>query len=1168
MQTVKRSGSVILRGESKRLKLSDGAKLTPAGKYYFKKQGVEWTGGFDPERPLKREGGKEFVVYRDGTQRLARTLRGGDFSYTRIGKQYFKARGEHEEFIVSIPVKIQGRGRNGRRYERFGHLPHMAISGLASLKVPVYLSEQEKHEQLKKQVLDGADANNLLEVSNESYSLHDGEWKVSKLTTKKAEDGELVTEAVLDRPLQAVQPKHYSHLPHPDLFHPSALEESSNCVCHQLASQLEIAEAAIRDEMDELQMELYDGTDVFEGHWSKQGVTAQMLIAYCKKVGASVHIMYGSTLLQSVVGAGKSFVATIWGHHLYSYDAKGKHSIAHMQPRALTGRREEILARPAKPTSAVELDKFGCLEDVVHEGMWWTTKDRMPEMLQALIHAGKVPKVKMSDFVTIRQLEAPGLLVRALPADWSDMQNFGAQLHFLGKKIPEYRGQGLPGYTVECLQALLKAGRSELNLPREGVCENCGTDALLEKDHVVPCSLGGTKGQWLCSQCHREKTLLEDNSNRHARGQSLQPMTSFFCRETYETLHKSHPIQVVERVNKPTRKRGVLVDVQKCRANALTSIAFPVFSALDDPKAFEAKDLEEADFFWVDLAKKNLPFTGRRWYHRCCVTYGLQKKKINLGHLKYSLTASGHLPQNAFHEPVELIRKAWALAGQPDKAKIAINSAIGMCGSRDNATYSAVLSDNREDSNLLSGQVTEQQCGDVHMWTCKTKLVQNWSLYPVYHICLDYERLRLAQIVDLALEWGAAPTDIIEFRTDSVLIQKNLAAKFRQVRMCDLGFEGTALAHHVQQITIGDPPACCNFMSECEPPNVNYHWQTVVENGDASEVAKGIVDRGESIGLFGPPGTGKSHLCNSLVEMLREKGEKVHCCALTHSAARNINGCTLQSWLHRYVLHGAFTQGWLYIDEVSLVSTSIWNYIALCTLANAKFILSGDMEQMPPPCNVWCGKQIENAFGSSRLMHTLAGGNLVQLTTCRRQSDPFLFNFYTALVPGGSLFSVPLDQCIQMARKMWPCKPGHCEKNLCISHQKRQRLSMECYKAFASGPRLHVDLADELLGEIYVGCPLIGCVTSKGIVNGVEYTVIGWDENVHLLDADTLERLDVKLAVLKQCRYAFAITYCSSQGKTYRMRCRLHDTAHKNFTRKTLYMALGRVSQSDYLEVT
>ena len=63
---------------------------------------------------------------------------------------------------------------------------------------------------------------------------------------------------------------------------------------------------------------------------------------------------------------------------------------------------------------------------------------------------------------------------------------------------------------------------------------------------------------------------------------------------------------------------------------------------------------------------------------------------------------------------------------------------------------------------------------------------------------------------------------------------------------------------------------------------------------------------------------------------------------------------------------------------------------------------------------------------------------------------------------------------------------------------------MECYKAFASGPRLHVDLADELLGEIYVGCPLIGCVTNKGIVNSVEYTVVEWSEcHVQLLDAET-----------------------------------------------------------------
>ena len=41
--------------------------------------------------------------------------------------------------------------------------------------------------------------------------------------------------------------------------------------------------------------------------------------------------------------------------------------------------------------------------------------------------------------------------------------------------------------------------------------------------------------------------------------------------------------------------------------------------------------------------------------------------------------------------------------------------------------------------------------------------------------------------------------------------------------------------------------------------------------------------------------------------------------------------------------------------------------------------------------------------------------------------NPSFFNFYTALVPGGSLFSVPLDQCIQMARKMRPEEKRHGE---------------------------------------------------------------------------------------------------------------------------------------------
>ena len=104
--------------------------------------------------------------------------------------------------------------------------------------------------------------------------------------------------------------------------------------------------------------------------------------------------------------------------------------------------------------------------------------------------------------------------------------------------------------------------------------------------------------------------------------------------------------------------------------------------------------------------------------------------------------------------------------------------------------------------------------------------------------------------------------------------------------------------------------------------------------------------------------------------------------------------------------------------------------------------------------------------------------------------------------------------------------------------------------------------------EIFPGCGVIGCVTGKGITNGIEYTVVAFDkEKIVLMDIETEGTVEIKHSQMKQLRYAFAVTYCSSQGKTYRTRCRLHDTSHINFLRKTLYMALGRVSDSCLLEI-
>ena len=71
---VARSGRSILKGDGSSIALADAkGKLTAAGKYYYAKTGKERPRiGFDENTPLERDGGKEYVRYRDGSLKLAR----------------------------------------------------------------------------------------------------------------------------------------------------------------------------------------------------------------------------------------------------------------------------------------------------------------------------------------------------------------------------------------------------------------------------------------------------------------------------------------------------------------------------------------------------------------------------------------------------------------------------------------------------------------------------------------------------------------------------------------------------------------------------------------------------------------------------------------------------------------------------------------------------------------------------------------------------------------------------------------------------------------------------------------------------------------------------------------------------------------------------------------
>ena len=104
--TVPRSGSVILKGDNKKrytLATPQG-KLTALGKHYYDSKGETFQPDYD-DQELTRVGNKEYIVMRDGSRRLARTLVDGEeFTYTKLGKAFVQRKKEVSEFIVHVPI--------------------------------------------------------------------------------------------------------------------------------------------------------------------------------------------------------------------------------------------------------------------------------------------------------------------------------------------------------------------------------------------------------------------------------------------------------------------------------------------------------------------------------------------------------------------------------------------------------------------------------------------------------------------------------------------------------------------------------------------------------------------------------------------------------------------------------------------------------------------------------------------------------------------------------------------------------------------------------------------------------------------------------------------------------------------------------------------------------
>ena len=199
--TVAGSGKVLLKssdGKRRFTLVDEKQKLTDFGKKYYEHTGETFQPHYDLEQTLIREKEKEYITFRNGQKKLARRLVDDSYNYTKIGRSFFRARGDTVEYLAHLPVTITGtNSKTGKKYTRIGHLPHTALD--VSLKIDATLSNDQQEEEVRRLILKNTKDGILLEVSSEEYRLQeDGNWMISKLITRTSEDSELVTSAVIN----------------------------------------------------------------------------------------------------------------------------------------------------------------------------------------------------------------------------------------------------------------------------------------------------------------------------------------------------------------------------------------------------------------------------------------------------------------------------------------------------------------------------------------------------------------------------------------------------------------------------------------------------------------------------------------------------------------------------------------------------------------------------------------------------------------------------------------------------------------------------------------------------------------------------------------------------------------------------------------------------------
>lgn len=170
-----------------------------------------------------------------------------------------------------------------------------------------------------------------------------------------------------------------------------------------------------------------------------------------------------------------------------------------------------------------------------------------------------------------------------------------------------------------------------------------------------------------------------------------------------------------------------------------------------------------------------------------------------------------------------------------------------------------------------------------------------------------------------------------------------------------------------------------NINAELKKVEIN----TDIELSDKQKETIDVINENNVVIITGGPGTGKTTIIKTIIDIYEEKKKKVVLCAPTGRAAKKITETTGReaSTLHRLLEIGKISEDNLYnskndyegapidadviiVDELSMVDMFLMNYLLKCIYQGTKLVLVGDCDQLP---SVGPGSVLKDLIASQKV---------------------------------------------------------------------------------------------------------------------------------------------------------------------------------------------------------